>query len=94
MIDDSPIAGMGLGDTLAPGEDLDLSESFFPDEDAGVDLAEDGLRGSFLIPDDPSIPFSRGDLFPLVWPSLESSTTRSCSIRRTRLQPENGLSPK
>ena len=83
---------MGLGDTLAPGEDLDLSESFFPEEDAGVDLAEDGLRGSFFIPDDPSIPFSRGDLFPLVWPSLESSTTRSCSIRGTRLQPEIVLS--
>jgi hypothetical protein len=53
-----------------------LSESFFPDDDAGVDLADDGLSGSFF---DPSIPFSRGDLLPLpfVWPSLESSTTRS-----------------
>jgi hypothetical protein len=59
---------------LAPGDDLDLSESFLPDADAGVDLADDGLNGSFF---DPSIPFSRGDRFPLVCPSLESSTTRS-----------------
>ena len=52
-------------------------------EDAGVDLAEEGLRGSFLLPF--SVPFSLGDLFPFVVappavPSFESSTTKSWSL--------------
>ena len=71
-----PRAPIGFGDTFAPGDALALSESFLP-EDAGVDRAELGLKGSFFT--DPSIPFSRGDRFPFpfVCPSFESSTTRS-----------------
>ena len=62
---DLPKAGIGLGETFAPGDDRDLSESFFPEDEAGVDLAEDGLKGSFLRPEAASIPpFSRGDRFP------------------------------
>ena len=70
--------GIGGEPLAAPGEVLGLS-SFFPPPavDAGVDLAELGLRGSFL-PFTLSGPFSRGDLLPFVaGASLESSTTRS-----------------
>ena len=79
----------------APGE-LDALSSFFPPRDeAGVDLAEEGLKGSFLeaSPLLPLVPFSLGDLLPLLVPlpfvvtlaSLSSSTTKSASLRSPSL---------
>ena len=73
----------------APGELEDVfpppASSFFPEDEAGVDLAEEGLKGSFLLPPSPP-PFSLGDLLPLLLavPMLplesSSSTTRSASL--------------
>ena len=63
----------------APGDVLCFSSFFLslPDVDAGVERAELGLRGSFLL-FPPSVPFSLGDLLPFVaGASFESSTTRS-----------------
>ena len=80
----------------APGEpEAVLASSFFPEEEAGVDLADEGLKGSFLLPS----PFSLGDLLPLllattgaaVPPLLQfalessSSTTKSASLRSPSL---------
>ena len=74
-----------------PAEAVLASPSFFPRDEAGVDLAEEGLKGSFLLPS-PLVPFSRGDLLPLLLvvpllplESLSSSTTRSASLRSPSL---------
>ena len=76
----APKAFVAGGVILAgSGVVLGLSSFFLspPDVDAGVDRAELGLKGSFpFLPF--SVPFSLGDLLPLVaGASLESSTTRS-----------------
>ena len=74
----------------APGEpEAVLASSFFPEEEAGVDLADEGLKGSFLLPS----PFSLGDLLPLLLAAVpllpleesSSSTTKSASLRSPSL---------
>ena len=74
----------------APGEpEAVLASSFFPEEEAGVDLADEGLKGSFLLPS----PFSLGDLLPLLLADVpllpleesSSSTTKSASLRSPSL---------
>ena len=68
----APRADFGGKIFPAPGEPEDVLQpsSFFPeDAEAGVDLADEGLKGSFLLPASlaaPPWPFSLGDLLPLL----------------------------